>query len=772
MRRERVRELLILTALACTVTLFFLDILLAGLNLYIRDVARTYYPERRVIAEVLKRGEFPFWNPYVNGGQPMAANPAYEVFYPLQWLLPLGSFRDAFHAVIVLHYPLAAIGMFLLLRALGVRRLVASFGGFSYALGGPMLSMGSLIPFLYAMAWLPWVGWLFRRAVHRRTISSVAPAGLALGVILLIGEASMILQSGALVAMYALFAARKQRSSRPLAMAAATIAIATLIGAVQILAALEHQRESGRSRPLSFATATQWSMPPYRPVEMVWPTLFGAASPDVAFQWGLIYLYPKEAWPWVMNLYPGILAAVLIIAGFAARVRGALFVAATAIIGYLLAIGRFGFLFPLLYRLGLQSLRYPEKFILTAMFVLAVFAGIVAEEAIRDAAVRRTTMIVAAILTSITVIIVMLTMLPAYPRWFAQVWSLRAIDLDLAARFRGGMLLTLALAAMVTIVLATERISPHLRLLLLGLIVVVDLGSRVEGWLPRITADYYDRPPIARMLARRGYVRIYSAAEWETLHAKPRPLPAGILPWITRNGLFSAWETTFGFDGAVDTDVTTTNLLPSIDFAATFHLAESLRPDRLPLLSQMAGISHIGELQPLDPGIVEDPRRFDEIQPARFFEMRNDGPYYFATRLIDGDMKQALLSDASIPVETAFVSMKPFTPATGQVLAAARTSNTIALDVAAAGRAFLVLAVTPHKYWTATIDGRPAQLHLANIGFQGLIVDAGRHHIEMRYRNTLVIACAWVSAIAALLTIAVSLAAALRSTVPPPHRQH
>ena len=772
MRRERVRELLILTALGCTVTLFFLDILLAGLNLYIRDVARTYYPERRVIADVLGRGEFPFWNPYVNGGQPLAANPAYEVFYPLQWLLPIGSYRDAFHAVVVLHYPLAAIGMFLLLRSLGLRRLVACFGGFSYALGGPMLSMGSLIPFLYAMAWLPWVCWLFRRAVHRRTWSSVAPAGLALGVILLIGEASMILQSGALIGVYALFAARKQRNARPIAMAVATVVMATLIGAVQIIPALEHQRESGRSRPLSFATATQWSMPPYRPIEIVWPTLFGAASPDVAFQWGLIYLYPKEAWPWVMNLYPGILAAVLVIAGFARRVRGWVFVAATSLIAYLLAIGRFGFLFPLLYRMGLQSLRYPEKFILTSMFVLAVFAGIVAEEAIRDAAVRKTMTIAAAIVATITTIVVVLTMLPAYPRWFAQVWSLRAIDLDLAARFRNGLSLTLALVVMTTILLAIEGISPKLRLLLLALIVLVDLGSRAEGWLPRITADYYDRPPAARALASPDHVRIYSAAEWETLHAKPRPLPAGLFPWMTRNGLFPAWETTFGFDGAVDTDVTTTNLLPSMDFATMFHAAEALRPDRLPLLLQMAGVSHAGQLQPLNPAVVEDPRRFDEIEPVRFIETRNAGPYYFAERLINGDPKQVIFSDGAIPIRAAFVSIPSFAPAAGEVISSTRTSNSVGIDVAAAGRTFLVLSITPHKYWEAWIDGRPAQLHVANIGFQGLIVDAGRHHIQMRYRNSLVIACAWLSAIAALLTIAVSIVAALRNRALQPHSQH
>jgi hypothetical protein len=155
MRRAWVRDTLTAAALAVFVTLFFGDILFAGFNLYIRDVARTYYPERRVIAEILRSGTFPFWNPYVNGGQPLAANPAYAVFYPIQWLVGHGTFRNAFHLVVVLHFPLAAVGMYLLTRSLGTRRVVAWLAGFTYALGGPMLSVGSLIPFLYSMAWLP-----------------------------------------------------------------------------------------------------------------------------------------------------------------------------------------------------------------------------------------------------------------------------------------------------------------------------------------------------------------------------------------------------------------------------------------------------------------------------------------------------------------------------------------------------------------------------------------------------------------------------------------
>lgn len=764
MRRERLRELTVMAALAAAVTLFFADILFAGFNLYIRDVARVYYPERRVLAEILRKGEFPFWNPYVNGGQPLAANPGYELFYPLQWLLPLGNFRDMFHLVIVVHYPLAALGMYLLTRSLGTRRSAAAVAGFAYALGGAMLSMSALIPFLYSMAWLPWIALFFRRAVKRRSPCSIAAAALSLGVMLLIGDVSMILQSGALIGAYALWTAVKERSAKPIALAVATVVLATAIGAVQIFPALDLQRDSARSQPLSFEIANTWSMPPVRILETIWPTLFGAASPEVNFQWGLMRLYPAEAWPWVINLYPGIVVMLLVIAGFACRVRGALFTAIVALAGFLLSIGRFGFAFPLLYHAGLKSLRYPEKFILSTIFVLAVFAGVVAEEAIRDLRVRRRMFFAGVAVTVVSGFISVMTMLPAYPQWFARVWLLKEIDLDLAARFRAGMLLTLALTAMVTLILGAERLSPRLRFALVALIVVVDLGVRVQGWMPRITAEYYD-PPLAAVALTKSAApaRIYNAAEWQIVHTDPRRLPAGIVPWSMRNGLFPSWEMTFGLEGAVDIDVTSTNLLPSSQFASMFHRLES---KRLPLLMQMAGASHVATLQDLDPAVVDDPRRFDEVQPVQFVAAKNAGPFYFAESLIDSP--QAMFSDAALPLRTAVVNMRPFQPAPGRILSAQRTFNTVTLDVEAAGRSLLVLTVTPHRYWRATVDGAPAELRIVNVGFQGLVIDRGRHHIAMRYRNPLVVACAWISLLATILVLVVPIAARLRAA---PSRQ-
>jgi uncharacterized membrane protein YfhO len=67
--------------------------------------------------------------------------------------------------------------------------------------------------------------------------------------------------------------------------------------------------------------------------------------------------------------------------------------------------------------------------------------------------------------------------------------------------------------------------------------------------------------------------------------------------------------------------------------------------------------------------------------------------------------------------------------------------------------ALLVLAVTPHKYWRATIDGRPAELLRANIGYQAVVVPPGGRTVSLRYRNPLIRPMAVVS----LLSLAAAL---------------
>ena len=98
------------------------------------------------------------------------------------------------------------------------------------------------------------------------------------------------------------------------------------------------------------------------------------------------------------------------------------------------------------------------------------------------------------------------------------------------------------------------------------------------------------------------------------------------------------------------------------------------------------------------------------------------------------------------------------------VLAVRETANTAHLEVETQRRAFLVMSVTPHKYWRITVDGAQVPAVITNVGYQGVAVPAGRHRVEMRYRNTVVATGVKISVAASLLLLGAVLLPRRRSS--------
>src|ERR1700737_1978594 len=129
------RDAAAIVLLVALVALVFGDVLFFGRAFYFRDLTRFGYPSKKVVSDIVRAGEFPSWNPYWAAGQPLAANPNYGVFYPLQWLTFLPRFDFWFPLHIVLHIAVAAAGAYLLLRRC-VRPESAIFGAMVFSLGG------------------------------------------------------------------------------------------------------------------------------------------------------------------------------------------------------------------------------------------------------------------------------------------------------------------------------------------------------------------------------------------------------------------------------------------------------------------------------------------------------------------------------------------------------------------------------------------------------------------------------------------------------------
>src|SRR3954451_16625750 len=146
---SRRSDLLALALLFLIATISFADVLFGVNQLYMRDLTRYYYPAKQILRDVVQHGELPYWNRYFSAGQPIAANPEHEGFYPLTWLILLPSYDLGYRLHILTHIYIGLIAMYALLRSMEVRPYASFFGALSFGLAGIYHSYINLLPILF-----------------------------------------------------------------------------------------------------------------------------------------------------------------------------------------------------------------------------------------------------------------------------------------------------------------------------------------------------------------------------------------------------------------------------------------------------------------------------------------------------------------------------------------------------------------------------------------------------------------------------------------------
>jgi len=628
------RDAKIAALLALTVALLFSDVLLRGNGFYVRDVYRDYLPSHFVLRGIVLGGDFPSWNRFYSGGQPLAANPGFQTFYPGTWLAFLPSFLFGFNFEIVIHVVLAAVGMFLLLRSMELRIDAALFGAIAFSLGGAVLSLTNLLPFLTSIVWWPWMLLFLRRRKW-------ALFALSLAMLLLAAEQSMIVQTALLLIAFGV----RRLAALDWTKATAAVLLALGIASVQLVPALDLRRDSGRAHGLAWEDAMAWSMPLIRPVELFNPYAFGRITDDGAeYRGGWRYNPPRL--PLIFSIYCGLLVPVLAIAAIALRL--AKWTWPLIALSYLLAIGANGPLIPLLYRIGIyRGIRYPEKFVLLGLFALIVLAAT----------------------------------------------ALNRLD---------------------------QRLALFLVLLTIG-----DLLLHVNELAPTKPRRFFTPPPVALALAdARGPARIFHQAEWPVWGTHGIPIAPGERTyWSERTALLPFTPALYGLQTIYEIDINLTTLRPASDFLQSMWEALARRAPIRPFML----MGNAGDL--IVPG-----------KPIRIVHGATLPRYWFADQLAAYRTREQFVSDLTEKRwsdRVAFVDFAPFVPSPAVILDGRESSHSAEFRVRAAGKAFLVASVTPHRYWRATIDGVSSPLHTANLGFQGLIVPPGEHTLRFDYANPL-----------------------------------
>jgi hypothetical protein len=349
---------------------------------FYRDVYNYTFPSARFIHDLCRQGFLPYWNPYLNYGQPVLANPNLLFFYPFTLLIVLLPIDIAFTMHFLVHFALAGIGVYVLARSWGQTYQGAFFAAIVFMFSGPVLSLGDLYNESACAAWIPWALLVTDRALASSRLRHWILLIVIFSFQWLAGEPLTMLGTFGLCFAYAFYrcGAWTRLWSKPnfrlLVIFFLVGAGMMLLCAAQFLPASNLLSQSRRGlQGLRFRETANWAVNPLSLPELIVPDFFGSgfAAPT-----GWLWLMSDSNLPYFLSVFIGFVPVFCALAGWAlGRDRRRNFMAGAAGVFLLLSFGHFTPVFALAYLLfpPLTVVRYPVKLLVLVTMLLAILAG-------------------------------------------------------------------------------------------------------------------------------------------------------------------------------------------------------------------------------------------------------------------------------------------------------------------------------------------------------------------------------------------------------------
>ena len=376
MRRQ---DIYYLAAFFVAYLIFFHDLVFSDLSLCYRDIVRYYQPAHFFATDCLQRGVIPFWNPYVFCGMPFLANLQHALFYPFSLLHYLFPFDLGFKHLFLVHYLVGGLGIYLLLRKIGLAALSCLAGAIVFTFSGYLVSVVNLLTTLSSVVWLSFVLLFFICAVERHWLWSVL-VGVVLALEFHSGQPEILYFSGIILAAYAIYAwfYNLARPARILGLLTLGIFTSIVLVLPELTALKEMIGLSVREKGVDFRIATYWS---FHPLELI--TIFLHT-----FSWDYIGSSHWFRQTWLKNFYFGVLPLAMMVFSYILRPqrRFTRFFLCLGSFSLLLALGKYTPIYNYLFQYfpGFNLIRYPVKYIVILYLSLSVIAGIGFEAFIRE----------------------------------------------------------------------------------------------------------------------------------------------------------------------------------------------------------------------------------------------------------------------------------------------------------------------------------------------------------------------------------------------------
>ncbi len=342
------------------------------------DTVRYYIPIRQLITNLIKDGQFPFWNKYIFAGFPILAEPASHLFYPIILIFNLIMNPVlANNLSLLLHYSLAGIFMYLFLKSYKLDEISAFTGSLIFMFSGMMISYRSFAFFLYTYIWLPLILLFLNRFKETRKIKYLFLSSLFLLISFTGGFLQVFVYNCIIIFFYVIFYTffYSKKKNYYFLLSFTIFFIVVLVGLVQIIPTLELMRLSNTRSSSSYDFFVLGSFNPKLFVEFVFPYIFGAKNPISFGIPHFIHWLGKEDSLEMMR-YFGIATIPLFIFGLFTKIKERFFWLFLLFFSLFMVLGKYNTLYKLFYYIPFFNvLKTPTRYFSIFGFAFAVLCS-------------------------------------------------------------------------------------------------------------------------------------------------------------------------------------------------------------------------------------------------------------------------------------------------------------------------------------------------------------------------------------------------------------
>ncbi len=745
---------------------FFSDALFTDKTFFVRDVSFFHYPLKRLVTEAYSQGHWPLWNPYIQLGQPLLANPNAMALYPTQLLFQLLPFDLAFDLHFVLHCMLAGVATFYLARSLGISRHAAFLSAVVYNFSGVTLSFLNLFNILPVVAFLPLLALTLLRALRQFSFFRTACASFLFGVFFLLLEPLSSIAVCLFLIPFLAWVFFLSRPRIPLTKGALLLGVIVISGvslaAVQILPTLELISYSGRREGMGFDVVSFWSLHPVSLLQVIFPRFFGEyfrlAEPP---PWGNLFFDNRE--PYLLSSYFGLFPLLLgTFGGIFSRKRGLGFLLLSiSLLAVLLALGKhspaYYWLFQNIpvFRYG----RYPVKLLVVTSFCFSLLVGLgldrLEELRVQFLASPKKTRWAVLLFAFLAFVLLCLSISLASERAFSW-FTARSVKPDQISLNYQGRPINIQRSIITE---SLEKAQIHLAgfLLLLSVIfwnrvrfeiirsavlslVLLDLSIN-NFWInPLIRSELYEPAPAALFLANKttqeGLARIYSFEQ----NIDKGQVILGQTDSVAWVALYRKL-TLFQFLAAKDhVQYSVFNPIDRLETSFSQKMREELGraptlDDKLEFLRQL-NVGFILSSKEIESDLLTLDGAFqvNAAQPFRIYRLAGSLPRVFLTNRATGKWTADHSSEAPNALKkSALPDQASRTMTIDEVHITKYSPNRVEVQASAGQSRLLVLLDGYYPGWNASVDGAAAEVLPFRQAFRAIELPAGKHSVVFSY---------------------------------------